>query len=122
MTGGAVSVEIDESRRLIRTTVIGPLTDAVLGECSRRIRATPEFQKGYAALLDLSRITEAKVSSQVVIGFAQGAQADTNRFAILARNITAFGMARMYEMIADVSETRVRVFTDEGLAMEWLTE
>ena len=41
--------------------------------------------------------------------------------AILARDITVFGMARIYEMIADVKERRVRVYTDEQLAMEWLT-
>ena len=123
MNGGAVSIDVDETRKLIRITVMGLLlTDAVLVECSKLARATPEWQNGYSALVDLSRITNAKVSSHVVVTLAQAAQRDTNRVAILARNIAAFGMARMYETIADLKKSRVGVFTDEGSAINWLTE
>lgn len=116
-----ISLEIDKARRLLRLTVTGRVTDPVILECSRIVRATPEFQSGYSTLLDLSNITKAEVSSQVVVGIAQSAQEDTNRIAILTQNITAFGMARMYEIVADLSEQRVQVHTDEELALEWLT-
>lgn len=119
--GDVVSIDVDEAQQIIRVTVTGLLTDAVVIECSKKTRATPEFQKGYALLLDLSGVTKAEVSSQVIVRLAQGAQKDRNRVAILARDITVFGMARIYEMIADLKERRVRVYTDEQLAMEWLT-
>ena len=117
-----ISLEIDEARRLLRAKITGLVTDATITECSNVIRATPQFRSGYSTLIDLSNITKAEVSSQVVVGIAQSAQSDTNRIAILTQNITAFGMARMYEIIADLSEQRVQVHTDEELALEWLAK
>lgn len=121
MSHEAVSVDVDEAQRLIRVAVIGPLTESVLFEWTRVLKAIPQFQEGYAAFVDLSGITTTEVSSEAVVAFAQAAHQDNNRVAIFAPNIAAFGIARLYEIIADPTESRVRVFTDEGLAFEWLT-
>jgi hypothetical protein len=122
MDGSSVLLEIDETRRRIRVSVVGPLSDSVLGECSRSARALPEFKEGYGALLDLQRITTVDVTSEAMVHFGQRAQNDINRVAILSENMTMFGLAMTYEAIADLGGNRVRVFTDEEPAEEWVSE
>ena len=119
--GDVVSVDVDEAQRLIRVKATGLFTDAAVIECSRKTRATPQFQNGYSVLLDLSGVTKAEVSSQVIVRLAQGAQKDRNRVAILARDITVFGMARIYEMIADLKE-RAREHVRDGCRRARLPE
>ena len=116
---GSVAGEIAHSNRLLRVKVRGRLTDAVLGDCSRTARSLPEFKSGYAAMLDLTDITEVEVSSSAITLFGRGTQRDVNRIAIVTNKITAFGWAQIYEIIADLEQNRVRIFNDEASAITW---
>jgi hypothetical protein len=120
MNSGAFTVAVDRPRRVIHARVFGPLSDTVLAECSRVTRLLPEFKEGFGTLLDLTEISTVNVSSAAIMFFGRAAQKDVNRVAILTDNITAFGFARIYEIIADVGEHRVHVFNDEGAALEWI--
>jgi hypothetical protein len=118
----SLAIELGHSNYLLRLKVRGPLTDLVLGDLSRTVRSLPEFKAGCAFLLDLTEITDVELSSGAITLFARGAQRDVNRIAILTNNITAFGWAQIYEIIADLEQNRIRVFTDEASAMTWVSQ
>jgi hypothetical protein len=115
----AVSIQVDP-RGFVRTSVVGPLTDEILRVCSQRTRALPEFQAGMPVLLDFSGTTSLQITTDAVVALGKAAQKDTNRFAILAPQPATFGMARMYEIIGDLTESRIGVYQDEQSAIEWL--
>ena len=109
-----------DTRGLIVVKPTESLTDAVAAECSREIRDMVEFQSGMPLLIDLTQTTSFQITTDQVVELAKSAQKDANRIAIVASDATAYGMARMYEMIADLTEGRVAVFRDEDSAFSWL--
>jgi hypothetical protein len=111
-----------DPRGFIIGSLIGEVTDEMMVECSRQIRETPEFQTGMPVLIDLTGATSVKITTDQVVEVAKTAQKDVNRIAIVAPDATAYGMARMYEIIADLTEheDRVAVYHDEASALIWL--
>jgi hypothetical protein len=120
MDGGGVELEVDPSRKIIRVIVRGAFTEALAGEASRTMRSAPEFQSGFGTLIDLCGVTNVEVTSETVQGFAERAQKDRNRVAILVNQAVLYGLARLYEILSDLTEDRVRVFQDEASAIDWL--
>lgn len=116
---GSNLVEID-ARGFIRLSLLGPLTDLATIQASRAIRNSTEFQSGMPTLIDLSGITSIEVATDTIVALAQGAQSDRNRVALFAPEPEVYGLARVYEIIGDLAENRVRVFHEEALALSWL--
>lgn len=114
------SVEVDRERGYIRAKPLGQLTDELMAECSQHVRALPEFKAGMPMLLDLSAIGSMELTTDRVVSFAEAAQKDVNRIAILAPQPAAYGMARMYEIIGDLNENRIGVYQNEATALQWL--
>jgi hypothetical protein len=115
----AALVRVDPRGFLVGSPV-GEVTDEILAETSHRLHDTPEFKSGMPVLIDLSHATSLKITTDQVVAFAKAAQKDVNRIAIIAPDVTAYGLARMYEMIADLTEERVAVYRDEASALIWL--
>jgi hypothetical protein len=109
-----------DARGLIIASPAGELTDALLTECCRQIHSSPEFATGIPVLIDLSKSTSVVITTDQIVALATVAQKDTNRVAIIATNPAAYGMARMYEIIADLTDGRVAVFHTEAAALKWL--
>jgi hypothetical protein len=62
-----------------------------------------------------------EMSCGAVRDLASRAFETKNRIAIVADRPAAFGLARMYEVLADPNDNeRVRVFKNESSAIEWL--
>src|SRR4051812_34243825 len=100
MSSERVTLVIDQARRLIRIIFKGPLTDALLLEGSRLMRSSPEFQSGFGTLIDVTGSTTINITTELLVALAEAAQKDKNRIAILAHDVTLFGMGRMYEIIS----------------------
>ena len=122
MSQSTVNVAFDDLQQFIRVAISGVLTDTVLLECSRRTRELPEFRSGFGILVDLSGLTSVKITSDAVVQLARAAQKDKNKIAIVTQNPTAYGVARTYEIVSDLNESRVRVLRDEASALQWVAD
>ena len=120
----AVTYSIDPDRKLIHTICCGPLTLGEVVDHFRALSTDPLCVGDLDVLLDVDRaekfpevselgsvVTEvAKVSHKVRFGLC----------AIIASNVTMFGMMRMFEVLAGRYFRAIRVFRKASQAQEWL--
>jgi hypothetical protein len=119
MIGMSASVSVDEARRLILISLEGAVGDRDLQDLSRAVRNEPALAAGFPVLYDCRGVTDLAVSGELIRGLALQAQKDQNRVAFLVSAPAVFGLARMYE-IASRAEGRIRIFSSESPAIEWL--
>jgi hypothetical protein len=110
------------ARSLVLTWAWGVLTDQELIDHARTLSADPRFGQDFAQLSDLREVTDLRVTSAGVRTLASinpfGAGA---RRALLTSADSAFGMARMYELMRDnASSDAVHVFRELETALQWL--
>ena len=119
-----VTYSIDPVRKLIHTICSGPMTLAEVVDHFRALTTDPMCAGDLDVLLDVDRsegfphvselgsvVTEvAKISHKVRFGLC----------AIIAGNVTMFGMMRMFEVLAGRHFRAVRVFRKGPEAQAWL--
>jgi hypothetical protein len=113
-------VSVDEAPRLIRISLTGTVVDADLIHLSKVVRSEPAFAAGWPVLYDCSAITENRITAELVRSLGAGARSDRNTVAFVAPNPTAYGLARMYQIVSDAGPDRVQVFVSVEQAMAWL--
>jgi hypothetical protein len=105
--------------QLILITLHGDIGDGDLMELSRAVRALPELAAGHAVLYDCSSVASVGVSQALIQQLGMGARQDTNPIAFIAPSPIAYGLARMYQIIAG-GDDRIEIFEGESEAREWL--
>jgi len=119
-----VTYSIDPVRKLIHTICSGPMTLAEVIDHFRTLSTDPMCVGDLDVLLDVDRaegfpevgelgsvVTEvAKVSQNVRLGLC----------AIIASNVTMFGMMRMFEVLSGRYFRASRVFRNTSDAQQWL--
>jgi hypothetical protein len=116
---------IDEERGLVLTTASSTLTDADILELKAKLSADPRWSPGMRELADIRGIDRLDV---IAAGVRQMANQDaaagpalgSYRLAIVAPQNEVYGMARMYQMLTEVSVPNVMVFRDLESAADWL--
>jgi hypothetical protein len=121
-TAMPISASVDRNRRLICITVQGPLRDEDLRQLSKQVRAEPAFGDGLPVLYDCTGATEILVTGDMIFNLGTAARGDHNLVAFVASTPAAFGLARMYQIVADENGSRVRVFATAHEALAWLAE
>jgi hypothetical protein len=112
-------VRIDSESQLILVTLHGDIGDVDLNALSRAVRALPEFAGGKSILYDCSPVASVSVTQALIQQLGMRAQNDTNPVAFIAPSPIAFGLARMYQIIAS-GDDRIEIFEDEAKARAWL--
>jgi hypothetical protein len=116
---------IDSRRHLVVTTATGDLTGEEGLACCLQLKEQADFDPAFNQLLDFTQATRFDATSgQLRAIAAQPLFARTSRRAIVAKNPTIFGLARMFESyrsISDIGE-RVMVFREVSEALEWLDQ
>jgi hypothetical protein len=113
--------EIDPEQRLVTSRLWGPVEDSEVYEHNKQLRADPRFDPTYRQFVDLTGVTEIRVTTHMIIDtsldqfFAPG-----TRRAMVATNDGVFGMARMFALRAEGLGQTIEVFRDEKPAREWL--
>ena len=115
-------VWVDNSQGLIRISLHGSVVDSDLVNVSRAVRAEPALAAGLPVLYDCSDATEIRLSAELVRTLGTGARADSNRVAFVAPSPTAFGLARMYQIVSDTGTDRIQVFSSLDEAVAWLAK
>ncbi len=109
---------IDHGKRLVITAVDGVVGMEGIVEMARRLSADPEFDPGYAELLDLSGVSDVKLTYNQCSTIAELVDPflpDCRR-AIVAPSQAVYGVARMYQSLREGTY----VCHDAAEAREWL--
>lgn len=112
---------IDPATRIVILKVIGKLGDAELSSLSSEVElpdVTPEF----SLLIDLREAEGREVTGAGVRALAKQplVLSPTSRRAVVVPSILGFGMARMYELLAEQRGGGTRVFRDYDEALRWV--
>ncbi len=95
--------------------------DADLRGTQDGVRDDPRFAPDFSQLYDLTAVTEIGLTPTGMRALANRSPFDRDaRRAIVVSSDVAFGMARMYQMIADSDPTQFRIFRDVNEAFAWL--
>lgn len=113
--------EIDPARPRVLMTGTGSVTMADFDEVRAAMLANPLFRPSLDQLLDL---TEAHVDTLTSADIRTLSEVTPfgprSRRAIVASSAVAFGLARMFQILADDRRGTIRVFEDREAAELWL--
>jgi hypothetical protein len=114
--------EIDKERRLITSTASGVITLPEVWAHQQRLETDPDFDAGFAQLLDVTQVTKLELSSDDVRRVADSNSFSPNpRVAIVATSSLIYGMARMFQIFREMKgEEKTRVFRDRDEALAWV--
>jgi hypothetical protein len=117
---------IDEKTGIIYLSAIGATTEEKWTEARARVTADPLYRPGMDVLID-GRRHESLLSADFIRRIAGGPMArsgldDEPRWAIVVSREVAYGLGRMFAMLAEGSHIRVRVFRDIDDAEKWLRD
>jgi hypothetical protein len=116
-----ISYLIDANRALVTTRWWGSVEDQEVLDHNGKLRTDPAFKAEYRQLIDMTGITELRVSTNLIKETAldQFFEPGTRR-AVLASSDAVFGMARMFALLADGAGQTIEVFRVLAPAEEWL--
>lgn len=125
-----IEYSIDPSRRLVAARGLGVLTSEDVFGYQREVWSRPDVV-GYDELMDMAEVTRVDVPDPPGDGFralagesaASDAPAKPTKFAIVAAENFAFGLARMYQAYRELeprSTKEVKVFRTMSEALAFL--
>ena len=114
------SFHVDERTGVFHIQAIGEVNDAELMDLSGRLQRQVPFIDGYPIFCDCSAVTAVLISSSLIESLARAARSRTNFVAVVAPRTVVFGLARMYQILSDPEDARVRVFAAGADALAWL--
>lgn len=109
--------------RFVYSRFWGKVTDQHLQAHARALLVNPRFESSFAQLVDFREVSDIKVTTEGIRAmthlnpFGRGA-----RRAFVAPGITAFGLARMYELMKLVDDDQLQVVREMPDALKWLGE
>ena len=116
-----ISYDIDKKQRLVVSRLWDVVTNDEVDDHNRALRADPDFDPSYRQLIDLSGITEIRITTPKVTTVAQDQYfTPGTRRAFFAPADVAFGLARMFATRAEAAGQTIGVFRDRKKAEEWL--
>ena len=120
-----IHYRIDHSLGAVFTTASGTISEEELLDHMNRLSADHGLAPTCVELVDLSRVEQVKASSGSIEKAAEfrrsyGEKTRVTKTAIVATSDYIFGLARMYEILAEETNHTTRVFRDMSQAKEWL--
>jgi len=114
------SFHFDEGTKMFHVQAVGAANDLQLMELYNRLHREPAFIACCPIVCDFTAVTEVLISSSVIECLAKAARSYTNFMAVIAPCPVAFGLSRMYQIIADPEDARINVFAEAKEALVWL--
>jgi len=111
---------IARSERVVYARAWGVFTNDELADTRAALEKDPAFDPAFALLIDLTGVTELRLTSPALLTLAMTSLfATTVRRAIVVSSDVAYGMARMFAMLSS-REDMVQVFRDRAEALAWM--
>jgi hypothetical protein len=115
------SYQIDPVQQLVRCRAWGVISNADPRDHYHSLVADPRFRASFRHLVDLQAVTEFTLESWMIAEVASWPVFDAGtRRAIVAETDVAFGLSRMFSLMAERVGQLVRVFRGLEDAEEWL--
>jgi hypothetical protein len=114
------SFHFDADTKMFHVQAVGPVNDLQLMELYNRLHREPGFTACCPILCDFTAVTDVSITSSVIESLAKAARSYTNFVAVVAPRAAAFGLSRMYQIIADPDNARINVFAEAKEALVWL--
>jgi hypothetical protein len=114
--------KIDKERKLVMSTGSGVFTLADALAHQEKLRNDSDFDPSFSQLMDLTHVTKLELVAEDVRRLAQASIfAHDSRRAILVTNETAFGLARMFEILrSSFGERGIQAFRNLDDALDWV--
>ncbi len=118
-----IRYRIDLKQEIVYTTADGVLTDAELAENQDNLRKDPDFHPSFNRLADYRAVESFELTGTDVrrLAGAKGiTKSEGSRRAFVVSSDLAYGMARMFQILADDTPVTIEVFKDMTEARKWL--
>lgn len=117
--------EIDVQAQTLRATISGQITDSELRECYELAREYAARAGVRSAILDLSAVTSAPISADVLLRISESAPTlpDPAIRVIVAPSNHMFGLARMFQILGEKTRHSLHVVhkMEEAYALVGIT-
>ncbi|HYF51918.1 MAG TPA: hypothetical protein VEJ63_21095 [Planctomycetota bacterium] len=123
-----IEVRIDSAQRVVFARAVGTLTDDDVFSYQRDVWSRPELS-GFDELMDLAHVGTIEVPSAdrvrqlAVLAAEMEVSVPPGRFAVVAPNDQAYGLARMYESWRELQGTKrkpIGIFRTASEALAFL--
>jgi hypothetical protein len=116
------TLEIDHSKRLVRVSLSGMISDADILAADDDLRARPDFDPSFDELIDLSEAEDAGLTSGVIRELARRPPlfAPVSRRAIVVRSDLGYGLARIFQARRGDAAGEIQIFRSLPHAEHWL--
>lgn len=112
---------IDVIHRCVFTSCWGDLTDEDLLGHQRSISVHPRFEQTMSQCMDYREVTQVSLTTEGVRTIAARSAFDPRaRRAFVMNRLVLKGLARMYQVIADVPDDTLRIVESREEAYAWL--
>ena len=116
-----ISYQIDPKQQLVVSHLSGVVTNDEVQAHNSSLPTDPHFDPNYRQLIDLTGITEIRITTDTVTTAAQHQYfTPGTRRAFVATSEATFGMARMFALRAEAGGQTIEVFRDRTEAEKWL--
>ena len=121
-----IELRVDRESGVLITRVVGAIDDTAFVEAYSEIATVPGVHPGIDEVVDLrdgdlSRVTRTALRQIDDIAGRFHADAEARpRTAVLVDSDLSFGVARMYELMAEASPEMVQVFRTPAEVVRWL--
>jgi hypothetical protein len=104
-------MEFDVRNNILRVTIVGRLTDAILSDCYATIARDVASHPPCRGILDFSEVTEFEVSSDAIRHVAAAPPAfptGYTRVLVIPKDFI-YGLARMFQMLGEKTRPDLQV-------------
>jgi len=119
-------LRVDVPRRLVHITFDGTVNPATIAELRQAVLAHPDFDPGYDQLIDgraVEKLEDVDAGTvRAMAGNREGVHEPGARRAFVMNSDLKFGLARIFELLANQRSRGVRIFRDYDEAVRWLDE
>jgi hypothetical protein len=120
-----ITLDVVDSKRFVYARATGVLTLADNLSAFYALSVDPRFEFGFSQLCDFRGITEARLGESELREFVTLEQSSLDllsgaRIALVAPEAFSFGLARMWEILADGMPFETHVFRSLPEAVAWL--
>lgn len=116
-----VTYIIDKVKRRLYAAATGELLGTELLGLQPHLAADPDFEPSFSQLFDLTGVRTAEIDALHIRSMAETTVFDRGaRRALVVGKPVLFGLARMFQILAEGRGGEIEIFTDRAEAEAWL--
>lgn len=120
-----VTIKIDTNRKIAVIKATGLVTGDEMLAGDRELYSHPDWRNGYGVLADFTEVERLELPNDAVArlvtsNLRNNHLFDRSKMAVAAGKDLVFGLARMWDILAEDLTMQRGIFRDVDSAMDWL--